>query len=311
MYDVDAALAPGAPLIHDDAGLASNISLDRKIDVGDVDAALAGADYVREDLFTVHAVSHAYLEPCACVAQADPENRVTLWTSTQTPYIVQCLLAATLGLQENQVRVIKPALGGGFGGKMELRPWDFCAAFLARKLRRPVKFVISRQEELAAGRPAPPHEDPLQNRLHERRNHRRQGFRSLSGRRRLQRHGTDRGLSVRKFRRHAVPVSKLPIPGLSRVHQQAASLGHAGLRARPRPFSAGDSQMIMAAEALGMDPIELRLKNAMKTGDEIEGVATISSCGFIESLEKVAEMSHWKEKTGQSSQGQRHWNRLL
>jgi len=152
LFTLADALAEGAPLIHAEGDLRSNISLDRKIDVGDVDAALANAFYLQDDRFKVHPVSHAYLEPCACLAEADPEGRITLWTSTQTPYIVQCLLASTLGIPENHVRVIKPYVGGGFGGKMELRPWEFCAAFLARRTGRPVRFVLSREEELATGR---------------------------------------------------------------------------------------------------------------------------------------------------------------
>ena len=153
VFNIDDAMAPEAPLIHDEIEqLESNISIDRKIDVGDVEAAFALADLILEDTFTLHAVSHAYLEPCATLAQPDNEGRLILWTSTQTPYIVQCLLAATLGLPENHVRVIKPHVGGGFGGKMELRPWEFCAAFIARRTGRPVKFVLNRVEELTTGR---------------------------------------------------------------------------------------------------------------------------------------------------------------
>jgi CO/xanthine dehydrogenase Mo-binding subunit len=151
---------PGAPVIHDTSP--SNISIDRKIAYGDIEAGFAASDYVREDTFTVHAVSHAYMEPCACVAQSDPDDRITLWTSTQTPYIVQCLLASTLNMRENDIRVIKPNVGGGFGGKMELRPWEFCAAFMARRTGRPVKFTLTREEELALRTPAPPHDRPLQ-----------------------------------------------------------------------------------------------------------------------------------------------------
>ena len=77
---------------------------------------------------------------------------MTLWTSTQVPYIVQCFLASTLGLLENHVGVITTNVGGGFGGKMELRPWDFCAALMALRRGRPITFVQTRTEELAFGR---------------------------------------------------------------------------------------------------------------------------------------------------------------
>ena len=129
VFDVQSSMADGAPLIHDDSE--GNVSLKREIDYGDLDAAFDRADLVREDVYQLHSVSHAYLEPCSCLAAPDEGGRVTLWTSTQVPYIVQWRLASTLGIAENQVRVIKPTVGGAFGGKMELRPWEFCAAFMA------------------------------------------------------------------------------------------------------------------------------------------------------------------------------------
>jgi CO/xanthine dehydrogenase Mo-binding subunit len=150
LFDLDAALAPGAPAIHE--ATPSNISVTRKIAYGNVDEAFAKADYVREDVFDLPTVSHAYLEPCSTIAQADAQGRITLIASTQTPYILQCLLASALQMRENDVRIIKPAVGGGFGGKMELRSWDVCAAYLARLTGRPVKFTLTREEEFVAGR---------------------------------------------------------------------------------------------------------------------------------------------------------------
>ena len=302
VFDVDAALTAGAPLLHDEGDLKTNISLDRKIDVGDVDQALARADYVREDRFTVHPVSHAYLEPCAALAEADPEGRITLWTSTQTPYIVQCLLASTLGIPENHVRVIKPAVGGGFGGKMELRPWEFCAAFLARRTGRPVKFVLTRAEELTCGR-----------RRHGMKIRSRVGFRS---------DGTIVGKDFEVYLDGGAYNSMGPTATFLCGNFGAMLYRYPNYRYRgyhvytnqppagamrgfgaPQALFAAESQMNMAAEELGLDPIDLRLKNAMVTGDVIEGVATISSCGFIDSLHKVREMSAWDVKRNTSRPG--------
>jgi len=145
-FDIDASLAPGAIAIHEETP--GNISITRKIAYGDVDAAFAQADYVRADVFDLPTVSHAYLEPCSSIAQSDMQGRITLITSTQTPYIIQCLLASALGMRENDVRVIKPAVGGGFGGKMELRSWDVCAAFIARLTGRPVKFTMTNGNDI-------------------------------------------------------------------------------------------------------------------------------------------------------------------
>ncbi|MCK5916681.1 MAG: molybdopterin-dependent oxidoreductase, partial [Deltaproteobacteria bacterium] len=152
-YSVEESLADGAPVIHDEYKQATpNISLDRKIDYGNLDEAFAEADLILDDVFTVHATSHAYMEPCSCISEYDHDGRLTIWTSTQAPYFVQCLLASTMEMRENDIRVIKPTVGGGFGGKMEMRPWEFCSAFIARKLGRPVKFTLTREEEFTAGR---------------------------------------------------------------------------------------------------------------------------------------------------------------
>ncbi|MEW6265900.1 MAG: molybdopterin cofactor-binding domain-containing protein [Thermodesulfobacteriota bacterium] len=303
VFDVDAALAPGAPLIHDEIPeLKTNVSLDRKIDVGDVEAALAAADYVREDFFTVHAVSHAYLEPCATVAEVDLDGRLTLWTSTQTPYIVQCLLASTLGLPENHVRVIKPFVGGGFGGKMELRSWEFCAAFLARRTGRPIKFVLTRTEELATGR-----------RRHGMKLRTKTGFKK------------DGTILVRDFEafldggaynamgptatflcgNFGAMLYRFPNYRYRGYHVYTNKPPASAMRGfgAPQALFACETQMNMAAEDLGLDPLDLRIKNAMVPGDVIEGVATISSCGFIECLEKVAEMTGWREKRKKPPRG--------
>ena len=293
VYDVLSALAPGAPQLHEE--LADNVSVNRRIEYGDPERGLAEADLVLDNTFTVHAVSHAYLEPCSALARYEHGGRYTVWSSTQVPYILQCMLAATLGVRENDVRVIKPAVGGGFGGKMELRSWEFCAAFAARQTGRPVRFTLSREEELAYGR-----------RRHPMTIHSRVGFRKdgtllakdleilldggaynamgptatfLSGNFGAMLY---RYPSYRYWGRH-VYTNKPPASAMR------------GFGA-PQSLFASESQMNMAAEQLGMDPIEIRIKNAMRTGDVLPDVATISSCGFIESLEKAAEISGWHEK---------------
>lgn len=296
VFSIDESLAAGAPLIHDEIeALKTNISLDRKIDVGDIDAAFKEADYVREDSFLVHAVSHAYLEPCAVVAEPDTEGRLTVWTSTQAPYLVQCLLASTLGLPENHIRVIKPHVGGGFGGKMELRPWEFCAAFLAKRTGRPVKFVLSRSEELTAGR-------------------RRHGMkiRSKVG---FKKDGTIVAKDFEAYLDGGAYNSMGPTATFLCGNFGAMLYRYPAYRYRgyhvytnkppagamrgfgaPQALYVSENQMNMAARDLGIDPVELRLKNAMVAGDTIEGVTKISSAGFVESLKKVAEMTNWKEK---------------
>jgi 4-hydroxybenzoyl-CoA reductase alpha subunit len=293
VFDVDAATAEGAPAVHEK--YPDNVSLSREILVGDLDEAFAKADYVREDVFTTHPVQHAYLEPCSSIAAPDEGGRLTLWTSTQVPYIVQCLLASTLGLPENHVRVIKPCVGGAFGGKMELRKWEFCAALMALRTGRPVKFTLTRFDELAYGRRR--HPMTLRSKI---------GFTKegiITGR--------DFDVLLDGGAYNAMGPTAAFLCGnfggmlyrfpayhyrgrhvYTNVPPASAMRGFGA----PQALFACETQMNIAAEELGIDPIDLRLRNAMVTGDEIPGVTTIRSCGFKESLEKVREMSGWEEK---------------
>jgi len=293
VFGVDAALAEGAPVVHDEHP--DNVSLTREIDYGDLEQAFAEADYVREDTFTTHAVSHAYMEPCSTLAKCDPDGRITVWTSTQTPYYIQCLLARTMELRENDVRVIKPAVGGGFGGKMELRPWDFAAAWMARATGRPVKITLSRAEELSAGR----RRHPVT--LHARTAFKKDG--TILGRELTAKldGGAYNGMGPTAtflIGNFGAMLYRFPAYRYRGIYCYTNNPPAGAMRGfgAPQALFAGEMQMNLAAQELGIDPIELRLKNAMETGDELPGVATISSCGFRECLEEVRELSKWEER---------------
>jgi 4-hydroxybenzoyl-CoA reductase alpha subunit len=293
LFDLDAALAEGAPRIHEET--AGNVSVTREIDYGDLAEGFARADYVREDVYLMPPVSHAYLEPCSSLAQADSLGRITLWSSTQTPYIVQCLLASALGLRENEVRVIKPCVGGGFGGKMELRSWDVCAAWIARLTGKPVKFTQTRAEELFAGR-----------RRHPMRLRSRVGFtkEGLLTAKDLTVHldgggynsmGPTATFLVGNF---GAMLYRYPAYRYRGFHVYTNNPPAGAMRGfgAPQALFVAEGQMNEAAADLGIDPIDLRLRNAMRSGDQIPGVATVGTCAFAESLERVAEMSDWGRK---------------
>ncbi len=293
VLDIDAALAEGAPVIHEKHS--NNTSVQRKIEYGDLENAFLESDYIREDTFTVHAVSHAYLEPCSCLTQIEQDGKVTMWTSTQTPFIVQCLLASTLGMRENDIRIIKPVVGGGFGGKMELRPWEFCSAFMAIKTGRPVKFTLTREEELETGR-----------RRHPMKIYSKVGFKKDGTLMAKDAHFILDGGGYNSMGPTATflcgnfgaMLYRYPTYRFIGEHVYTNKPPAGAMRGfgAPQALFAGETQMNMAAEALGIDPIEMRIHNAMVTGDTIPDVATISSCGFIESLEKVREVSDWNNK---------------
>ena len=133
-----------AAALHE--GHADNVCKTVELEFGDVGAALGQAQAVVEGTYCYGASTHAALEPHAVLAQFDPDGRLTVWSSTQTPHYLQKDLARLLELKAAQVRVIKPHLGGGFGGKSEPFALEFAAALLALRSGRPVKIVHDREE---------------------------------------------------------------------------------------------------------------------------------------------------------------------
>ncbi len=301
VFNVDDAQAEGAPVVHDEHP--DNVSLNRNIDYGDPDRVFAEAEYVREDTFTTHPVSHAYMEPCSALARADSDGRITIWTSTQTPYYVQCLLARTMGLRENDVRVIKPFVGGGFGGKMELRPWDFAAAWMARETGRPVKITLTRSEELTTGRRR--HPVKITSKIAFKKDGTilaKEVTARLDG-------GAYNGMGPTAtflIGNFGAMLYRFPAYRYNGIYVYTNNPPGGAMRGfgAPQALFAGELQMNLAARDLGIDPIELRLKNAMQPGDEIPGVATIGSCGFRECLEEVRELSDWDQRRANAKPGE-------
>ncbi len=300
IYSVEEATAEGAPLLHDESP--GNVSLTREISYGDLEGLLAQADYVREDFFKVHAVSHAYLEPCSSIAVPEEGGRVTLYTSTQTPYIVQCLLASTLDIPENHVRVVKTQVGGGFGGKMEMRPWEFAAAFMALRTGRPVKFTLTRSDELAFGRRR--HPMSIRSKVGFTKDGKllAKDFEVMLDGGAYNAMGPTATFLCGTFGNMLYNFQAYRYRGRHVYTNKPPASAMRGFGA-PQAAFAQESQMNMAAEELGIDPIDLRLINAMETGDVIPDVATISSCGFKESLEKVRQVSGWDAKRKEKKPG--------
>lgn len=141
-------LEPGLTLIYDPE---HNIAAHDEKEIGDLTAAFAAADIVLERHYETPTVSHCALEPHASLAYLDPSNRLVVVTSTQVPFHVRRQLARALGLPVRRVRVIKPRVGGGFGGKQEMVLEPLVGA-LALATRRPVRLVLTRAEEFAASR---------------------------------------------------------------------------------------------------------------------------------------------------------------
>jgi carbon-monoxide dehydrogenase large subunit len=147
--DLETAAEPGSDLIHQAWG--DNLFIDRKGKVGDVDGAFSQADLVFERTYRTHRHTGFPLEGRACIADYNPATgTLTLYSATQIPHLVRTGLADTLGLSENMVRVIAPDVGGGFGIKAHLFPEEMAVALLSMRLGRPVKWIEDTREHLAA-----------------------------------------------------------------------------------------------------------------------------------------------------------------
>ena len=159
ILDIEDAMKPGAIQIHDepeyvdfaDSDATRNLPAEIRIDIGDVEKGFAEADRIFEAEYVVPKVQQAHIEPHVCVTYWDEDDRLVMRTSTQVPFHVRRMLAPVLGLPVKRIRVIKPRIGGGFGGKQEVLMEDV-AAHLTIATGRPVIYEYTREEEFIAAR---------------------------------------------------------------------------------------------------------------------------------------------------------------
>jgi len=159
IFDSRKSMVPGAPIIHDESDYvnfdksnpAKNLAAEIRIEVGNIEEGFSDADFIFEGDYEVPKVQQAHIEPHVVVTYWDEDDRLVLRSSTQVPFHARRILAPVLGLPIKRIRVIKPRIGGGFGGKQEVLVEDV-AAHLTIATGRPVIFEASRKEEFIASR---------------------------------------------------------------------------------------------------------------------------------------------------------------
>ncbi len=161
VFDPERAMDKGAPVIHDEPDCKyiipafydpkHNHCAHMDLEVGDFERGVKEADLVIEHKFRTHRQQHCTLEPHSCICYLDPTGRLVVRTSTQVPFHVRRIVAQCLQIPGRMVRVIKPRIGGGFGGKQEILLEDVCA-MLAMRTKRPVRLVYTREEEFTSSR---------------------------------------------------------------------------------------------------------------------------------------------------------------
>jgi carbon-monoxide dehydrogenase large subunit len=306
VLDLDDALGDGSILLHPDLGdyphvpwffprAHTNIAHWRKTRKGDVDDGFAAADVVLEDTYTVPRYAHCAIEPHVVVGRYDQAGRLTMWTASQSPYTQRHLFAqalAPLGLTEQDVRVITPYVGGGFGGKAGVSMEILGAALATVVQGHPVKLRWTREQEFYN-------------------TYQRQGLRA-----RLKvgarRDGTitalehellwDAGAYV-EYGANVVNAAGLSATGPYRVPNVKIDSVCVYTNLPPggpyRGFGYSEfhfgleSHMTRLAHELDMDPVDFRRKNAIAEGDLLPYGATMNPSGLHKAIDRVAEAIDW------------------
>ena len=287
VFDPTEALRPDAPRVHDERA-DNHTDLRYQFSHGDVDRALAEAAVVVEGTYRLNFVTTCCLETMVALAEWDAQGHLTMWSTTQVPFLYQRGLAQALGITGDRVRVIQPPVGGNFGRVLDLYPIDVIAALLARRVGRPVKVEFERLEEFVAS----PTREPCAIRL--------RTAADVSGRL-LARdaHVTiDNGAYV-SWGSTTPYVMLATVAGLYRVPNvrfdttiaytnnpySGSMRGYGNLEST----FAVESQMDELADRLGLDRLEIRRRNVTKSGDVNPQGFVITSCAMSECLAAVAE----------------------
>lgn len=303
VLDVAAALAPGAPLVHPDwrdytaipiLHRDGNVCNRARIVVGDVERGFAEADRVFEHRFSTAVVHQGYTEPRAAVASWDSSGQVTVWSNTQLPFEIQNTLAEILEVAPSKIRVIVPGIGGGFGGKLRVGV-EHVAALLARRTGRPVKVVTTSEEELTAAY-------PRQGTIVELRTGVTREGRITAKEGRIWFDtgafaGSGPGVASVATLVLAGPyrIPNLLLEGYA-IYTNKTNCGSYRAPSGPQSNFAVESQMDMIADAIGLDPLEFRLRNIVREGDEGPTGQVLSGVGLEECLLRAAAAIGWSER---------------
>jgi CO/xanthine dehydrogenase Mo-binding subunit len=314
VFDAEEAIRDGAPLVHEvekynarSVYLASwhpvpgtNIIHRASNQRGDVEAALKKADFVFEDTFGASQIHHSYMEPHATLV-AVLGGTITVWTCSQEVFELRTVMAGLFGVPESKMRVICTKVGGGFGGKIEPRLEPITIA-LAMKSGKPVKIVMTRTDEFTAAAGSTPALVKLKTGVMK------DGTlvaRDISFLWNTGAHAEGLAPSNRAMKDGIGPY-RIPDIRVTSTLVYTNRIRGTQLRGLGVPEGAWaiESQMDMIAERLGVDPLELRLKNILREGDINAIGDAVQSIGLRECLEKVAAEIGWgKPKPGKVGRG--------
>jgi CO/xanthine dehydrogenase Mo-binding subunit len=293
------ALRPDAPILHPDRG-DSNICVHYKIRKGDMDEAFAKADVIVEGEYQTPVQEHAYLQPEAGLAYMDEEGHITIEAGGQWTHADREAIAHALGLPNEMIRVIYPAIGGAFGGREDMSV-QIVLALAAWKLQRPVKIIWSRRESIIG------HGKRHAATINARWGATKDG-KLVAAESELIADGGAYMYTSNKVLGNAaitstgpyfVPNAKVDVYGIYTNNVPGAAFRGFGA---PQALFMAELQMDKLAEKLGMDPVEFRLKNALRDGDTLGvGTPVPPTPSIVQCIEAARDKFKWNASRAQST----------
>jgi len=295
------AIATSEPRIHD-YGDGGNVHKRVALEFGDVDEGFGEADLVREDVFFYEGNTHLPLEQHAAVAHFDPDGKLTLWSSTQTPHYVHRALAKVLELPASHIRVIATPNGGGFGGKSDPFNHEIAVCKLAMITGRPVKITLTREEVFYCHRGRHPvlmwvktgvKQDGAITAMH---------FRSFLDGGAYGSYGVASTFYTGALQTVTYDVPRYKFEGV-RCFTNKPPCGPKRGHGTPQPRFALEVQIDKIAEQLQIDPAEMRQRHLVPAGSTTANYLHVGSMGLGKCIEKVVAGSDWKNKFGKLAYG--------
>jgi len=296
---LDEARAAGAPVIH--AKVPDNTPFRYDYSHGDVEQGIRESDVIVEETFRLQRQAHCCLGTSGIIANFDADGLLTLHSLTQVPFLYRHDIARIIGVPAAKIRVVQPPIGGGFGSKLDIHPFEPICVFLARATARPVRLVLTRDEEFMAT----PTRQPMV--IHLRSGARSDGtFTFRDVRMELDNGGrtswgaTTPWISMRTFSSlYRVPHVRQRAEVVYTNNIYACAFRGYG---NPQATFALECQVDQLADALGIDPLVLRLKNANEPGDTTPQGMILESCGQAACLKAAAREAGWEKNRRQGAE---------
>jgi CO/xanthine dehydrogenase Mo-binding subunit len=295
VFDAAEAMKPDAPRIHPEIS-DSNICVLDKIRKGDVESAFASADVVVEGEYHTPFQEHAYLQPEAGLAYLDEAGRITVECAGQWTHADRSGIAHALGLADEQVRVIYPAIGGAFGGREDLSV-QIVLALAVMKLRRPVKIVWSRKESIIGH--CKRHPMTLKTKWGATRDGKLLAAETTiiadAGAYMYTTNKVLGNCTITATGPYFIPNVKEDVYGVYTNNLPTAAFRGFGA---PQALWMAEIQMDKLAELLGLDPVEFRLRNALREGDTLNvGTPAPGRVSIVECIKAARDRFRWSPST--------------